>query len=83
VAQRERWLVLNKKDLLLEEEFEECRRKLVEDLGWDGPVYEISALNGDGTQALVYALMEYLEEHKREEQKEVEPDDEPWDPTDS
>lgn len=81
VAQRERWLVLNKKDLLLEEDFEERRGKLVEDLGWEGPVYEISALNGDGTQELVYALMEYLEEHRREVQVEDEPDDEPWDPT--
>lgn len=83
LAGRERWLVLNKKDLLSDEEFEARRQQLVEALGWDGRVYAISALSGDGTQALVYALMEGLEALKQEEQIAEAPEDEPWDPTKS
>jgi len=81
LAQRERWLVLNKKDLLDEEEFEQRRQQLLESLGWDGPVFAISALDGDGTQELVYALMDYLDALKTAENVEPEAEDEPWDPT--
>ncbi len=81
LAQRERWLVLNKKDLLDDAEFEQRRQQLQESLGWDGPVFAISALNGEGTQELVYALMDYLDALKAAEKAEPEADDEPWDPT--
>jgi len=81
LQERERWLVLNKKDLLCDEEFEERRQQLLEALDWDGPVYGVSALAGEGTQELVYALMEYLEALKQEEQAADVPEDEPWDPT--
>ena len=81
LAQRERWLVLNKKDLLDDAEFEQRRQQLLESLGWDGPVFAISALNGEGTQELVYALMDYLDALKAAENAEPEADDEPWDPT--
>lgn len=79
LAQRERWLVLNKKDLLIDEEFEQRRQDLLDALGWEGPVYAVSALTGEGTPELVYALMEYLEALK--EPEEDVGDDEPWDPT--
>ncbi len=81
LAQRERWLVLNKKDLLDDAEFEQRRQQLLESLSWDGPVFAISALNGEGTQELVYALMDYLDALKAAENAEPEADDEPWDPT--
>ncbi len=81
LAQRERWLVLNKKDLLDDAEFEQRRQQLLESLGWEGPVFAISALNGEGTQELVYALMEYLNALKAAENIEPEAEDEPWDPT--
>jgi GTP-binding protein len=83
LTERERWLVLNKKDLLSDEEFEARRQRLVASLGWEGRVYAISALAGDGTQELAYALMEYLEALKQEERVAEEPEDEPWDPTKS
>jgi len=81
LAQRERWLVLNKKDLMDEEEFNQRRQRLLESLDWSGPVFAISALNGEGTQELVYALMDYLDVLKASEKAEPEDDDEPWDPT--
>jgi len=61
LARRERWLVLNKRDLLDEETFAARRRAVVEALEWQGPVYEIAAISGEGTQKLCGDLMSYLE----------------------
>ena len=58
---KERWLVLNKVDLLPEEEREQTCRDIVEQINWQGPVYQISALNKEGTQRLVFDIMDYQE----------------------
>ncbi|MBK1723399.1 Obg family GTPase CgtA [Thiocystis violacea] len=58
---KERWLVLNKIDLLDPEVYEERRARLLEQLAWTAPVYGISALNGEGTKMLVGDLMSRLE----------------------
>ena len=62
LTQRDRWLVLNKADQLLEEEREERVRQVVERLDWKGPVFVISALESEGTEALSQAIMRYLDE---------------------
>lgn len=62
LAERERWLVLNKVDLMPEDERESRCDEVIQQLNWTGPVFRVSALTHDGTQALVYALMETLEE---------------------
>jgi GTP-binding protein len=62
LVERERWLVLNKIDLLPEEEREAQCNEIVRRLNWTGPVFRVSALNREGTQALVYALMDALEQ---------------------
>jgi len=61
LAARDRWLVLNKVDLLRAEEREQRCRDIVKRLDWQGPVFEIAALSSEGTQTLVYKVMEYLE----------------------
>ncbi|MEM7018013.1 MAG: Obg family GTPase CgtA [Pseudomonadota bacterium] len=61
LAQRERWLVLNKLDLLLEEEQEEYCQAIIEKLDWQGPVYRVSAVSGDGCRQLSMDAMRYLE----------------------
>jgi len=61
LGSKERWLVLNKIDLLDAGEFERRRQALLEALGWDGPEYAVSALSGAGTDALAEALMQRLE----------------------
>ena len=61
---KERWLVLNKTDLLDEEEFRTRQAQLLADLGWRSPVYGISALTGQGTAKLVNDLMSRLEQLK-------------------
>lgn len=62
LMQRDRWLVLNKADQLLDEERDERMRQVVERLDWKGPVFVISALESDGTEALAQAIMRYLDE---------------------
>lgn len=61
LLQRERWLVLNKVDLLPEGEREARTARIVEQLDWQGPVYAIAAASQLGTEALSAALMKHLE----------------------
>jgi GTP-binding protein len=61
LAARERWLVLNKVDLLPAEERQARCSDLAQQLDWRGPVFQISALSGEGTKALVFAIMDYIE----------------------
>ncbi len=55
-----RWLVINKLDLLGEEEASERCEQLISGLDWKGPVFKISALNKEGLKPLCYKVMEYL-----------------------
>ncbi len=81
LAERERWLVLNKVDLLDGDEVESRKQSLLTELDWEGPVFTMSAVTGEGTKELVYKLMEHLEEMQQEsEVVDEEIDDEPWDP---
>lgn len=63
LAARERWLVLNKIDLLPPEERERRCADIVRRLQWQGPVFRIAAIAGDGTQLLVQKIMDYIEAH--------------------
>jgi GTP-binding protein len=65
LAQRPRWLVLNKLDLLPEDEREARAEEIVSRLDWTGPVFRISAIAGEGTQALVQAVHRWLTEQRR------------------
>jgi GTP-binding protein len=62
LAKRERWLVLNKIDLLPGEEAQALCRDIVRRLRFKGPTFRISAATGAGTRELVEALMRRLEE---------------------
>lgn len=64
LAGRERWLVLNKIDLLPADERDSRCRALVETIGWNGPVFAISAAVGEGTRPLAQRVMSRLEELK-------------------
>jgi GTP-binding protein len=83
LAQRERWLVLNKVDLLPADELAARRQLLLDELRWDGPVYCVSALSGEGTEALVYDLMARLEVLRPADRAPVAPSEAPWDPVSS
>lgn len=62
LAKRERWLVLNKIDLLPPDEAEARCREIVRRLRFKGPTFRISAATGAGTRELVAALMRRLEQ---------------------
>jgi GTP-binding protein len=61
LAQQPRWLVLNKLDMLPEEEQDAACQAVIDALGWEGPVYRISALNKLGLTPLVHDLQDFLD----------------------
>lgn len=66
LTMRERWLVLNKIDLLPEEEREAHCQAIVEQLQWQGPIFCISAAQRLGLDELCQATMLYLAASKGE-----------------
>ncbi|AWB34473.1 GTPase ObgE [Orrella marina] len=54
-----RWLILNKLDMV--EDPEAAREAFLASSQWKGPVFTISALTGDGTRKLIYALQDALD----------------------
>jgi len=61
LASRERWLVLNKIDLLPPDERELLAKHIVKGLRWKGQVFSVSAATGEGCRELAAKLMERLE----------------------
>lgn len=64
LAEHERWLVLNKMDLVPEDEREAKKQAVINALDWHGPVYCISAINGEGTKKLVEDIMAHVEQFR-------------------
>ena len=62
-----RWLVLNKVDLLAEDEREAVCSDIVQELNWQGPVYSLSAISKSGTEPLCYDLMAYIESKQEDD----------------
>ena len=69
---RERWLVLNKIDMVPEDERKALCQDLVERLDWQGPVFEISALAKQGTRELVFAIMDVIETRRQAAAQDTE-----------
>src|ERR1700688_4423144 len=65
LAAKERWLLINKIDLLEPKEAQRRAKEIVRRLRWKGPVMLISGATGEGTDELKQAVMRYLEEHPR------------------
>ena len=74
-----RWLVLNKVDMLPEDERDAKRVAFLRAFGRDAPSFCISALSGEGCKALTYAIMDYLDANKAdpesEQHQEASPDE--------
>jgi len=64
LADRERWLVLNKIDLVPAGELDGRCRDIVRRLRFKGPVFRISGATGRGTKELCEAVMRHLEENR-------------------
>ena len=61
--QKERWLVLNKTDLVDDETLREKQKSIMEALDWSGSVYSMSALSKTGTQDIVHEIMKHIEQN--------------------
>ncbi len=61
--EKPRWLVLNKTDMMPEEQRAELCRQFVDKLGWEDKYFMISALTGEGCKRLTYEIMDYLEQN--------------------
>jgi GTPase len=78
LANKPRWLVLNKLDLIPEED----REKAIKDFlkaykkatKYDGPVFPIAAINGEGTKPLIYAINEALEQMAKPDVEGIDDD---------
>jgi GTP-binding protein len=66
LAGRERWLVLNKLDLMQPAEAERRCKEIVRRLRWKGPVFRISGATRTGTRELCQAVMRRLDERRDE-----------------
>ena len=67
---RERWLVINKIDLLPPEEQKERFDDIVKRLDWKGKVFSISAATGMNTKELTYQIMQYMDEQTYQKEQE-------------
>jgi GTPase len=63
LADKPRWLVLNKLDLVPENERIARTDAFVRAFAWKGPVFGISAINGAGCRELTFAVQDWLDAH--------------------
>ena len=62
LAQGERWLVLNKIDLLPKNEVDQRCEELTKSIGWKGKVHKISGLTSEGIEGLCKAIMDNIDQ---------------------
>ena len=71
LADKPRWLVLNKLDLIPEDDrqtaIDQFLKAYKKSTRYDGPVFPITAINGEGTKPLIYAIQETLDQMARPE----------------
>ncbi|HEY9255039.1 MAG TPA: GTPase ObgE [Stenotrophomonas sp.] len=59
-----RWLVLNKADLMFEDEARVAAEQVVTELGWTGPWYLVSALGREGTWPIMKDIMAFFDQQR-------------------
>jgi len=69
LAQRERWLVFNKTDLLTEASLNSTIKEVCEAIQWNGPIFAISAVSRHGTDELCHAILDHIETSEQEDKE--------------
>jgi len=64
LADKPRWLVLNKIDLVPEDERAARTQAFAKALRYEGPLFAISAIDGRGCRELSFAIQDWLDEHR-------------------
>ncbi|EMA3639969.1 Obg family GTPase CgtA [Providencia stuartii] len=84
LAEKPRWLVFNKVDILGPEESAKRAAEITKAMGWEDKYYMISAVNHEGVKALCWDIMEFMETQPRdmaasEDEKQPEKVEFMWD----
>ena len=66
LLQKPRWLVLNKADLMFEDEAKERAEQIIASLGWTQPWYQVSAISREGTWPIMKDVMAFFDRQKEE-----------------
>ena len=72
LSDQDRWLVLNKVDLIPKDEVQDACQKVVTALSWEGPVFYISGLASMGTKSLCATIMDYIDDKRQQEEADPE-----------
>ncbi|MCL1497803.1 GTPase ObgE [Xanthomonas nasturtii] len=67
LLKKPRWLVLNKADLMFEDEARAAAEAIVAELGWTAPWYLVSALGRDGTFPIMKDVMAFFDRQREDE----------------
>ncbi|KTF35360.1 GTPase ObgE [Xanthomonas vesicatoria] len=67
LLKKPRWLVLNKADLMFEDEARAAAETIVAELGWTAPWYLVSALGRDGTFPIMKDVMAFFDRQREDE----------------
>jgi GTP-binding protein len=70
--EKPRWLVLNKLDMIPEDERAKRVKDFIKRFAWKGPVYQISALTREGCEELVVAVYDYLAQQRQQAMRSQE-----------
>jgi GTP-binding protein len=70
MLEKPRWLVLNKADLMFEDEARALANQIVAELGWTQPWFLVSALSREGTWPIMLEIQSFFD-RLREEQLEA------------
>ena len=66
LLERPRWLVLNKADMLAEDERQAVAERIVAELGWTQPWFMVSAIARDNTMAVCQQVQRFFESQREE-----------------
>lgn len=72
LGNKERWLVLNKTDLISPDALKELKAKIKSALNWQGEIFEIAAINKEGCRDLCEKLMDTIEIHRQKLKEDEE-----------
>jgi GTPase len=77
LLERPRWLVLNKADVLAEDERQAVAEEIVRRLGWTQPWFLVSAIARENTMAVCQQVQRFFESQRqvREERTDMQPGD--------
>ena len=67
MLEKPRWLVLNKADLMFEDEAKAMAESIVAELGWTQPWYLVSAIGREGTRPMMLAVQTFFDRMREDE----------------